>query len=91
MKLSGGPHHEIDPLLFDHWHDESGDNSPLDVQDVDRLVSLGVESDLNIFLNCDLQSIPVECICIFRPFSERMVFILSITNMTRRLTWPWHL
>lgn len=85
MKLSGGSHHDIDPLLFDHWHDESGDNSPLDVEDVDGLISLGVESDLNIFFNRDLQSIPVEWIWIFSPFSEHIVFILSITNMTAYL------
>lgn len=88
--MCGGPHHGTDPLLFDHWHDESGDDSPLDVQDVDGLISLGVESDLSVF-NRDLQSISVECICIFSPFSEHMLFILSITNVTRRLTWPWHL
>ena len=48
------------PLLFHYWHDESRDNSPLDVQDVDRLIILRVELDNGLSFNCDLQGVPVD-------------------------------
>lgn len=47
-------------LLFHYWHDESRDDSSLDVQDVDRLVILGVELNTEVSFNCNLQSVPVN-------------------------------
>lgn len=59
-KNSKWSYHLLVPLLFHYWHDESRDNSPLDVQDVDRLIILGVEFDISLSFNCDLQGVPVD-------------------------------
>lgn len=53
-------YHFFVPLLFHYWHDESRDNSPLDVQDVDRLIILREEFDISLSFNCDLQRVPVD-------------------------------
>lgn len=62
-------YHVFIPLFFHHWHEQRGDNSSLDVQDVDRLIILGVEFDLGLSFNCDLQGVPVDVIYI-KPLSR---------------------
>lgn len=53
-------YHFVVLLLLHHWHHESGDDSPLDVQDVDGLVILREEFNTSLSLNCDLQGEPVD-------------------------------
>lgn len=52
-----GAYHFLVLLLLHDRHHESGEDSPLDVQDVDRLILLRVELDSSLAFNCDLQGV----------------------------------
>lgn len=60
QQIRQGSYHFFVLLLFHCRHDESRDDSPLDIQDVDRLVILRVEFNIRLAFDCDLQGVPVD-------------------------------
>ena len=59
-RQTGGRYHFLVLLLLHHGHEQSRDDSPLDVQDVDRLVVLRVEFNINQAFDSELQGVPVD-------------------------------
>lgn len=74
-------YHVVVLVLLHHWYHQSGHDSPLDVQDVDGLVVLGVEFDLVLSIDCDLQWVPVGRF-IFEPLfiSTQSVYLVIQIN-----------
>lgn len=53
-------YHFVVVLLLHYRHDESRDDSPLDVHDIERLLVLREECDVGLVFDRDLQGIPVN-------------------------------